>query len=86
MRIDFQLPLDEFTSDERAFVARRFGASYLVAACGCVSLLLFGSVFAGLQIWWISALMVRNRRRMGERPLSSQQFRRDLERIFREET
>ena len=51
-----------------------------------LSLLLFGSIFAGLQIWWISSLMVRNRRRQGGKPLTSQQFRRDLERIFREET
>ena len=51
-----------------------------------LSLLLFGCIFAGLQIWWISSLMVRNRRRQGGKPLTSQQFRRDLERIFREET
>ena len=51
-----------------------------------LSLLLVGSVFAGLQVWWIGSLMVRNRRRQGERPLSSQQFRRDLERIFRQES
>ena len=51
-----------------------------------LSLLLFGSIFAGLQIWWISSLMVRNRRRQGGKPLTNQQFRRDLERIFREET
>lgn len=51
-----------------------------------LSLLVVGSVFAGLQVWWISALMIRNNRRKGERPLSSQQFRRDLERIFRQES
>ena len=51
-----------------------------------ISLLVVGSVFAGLQVWWISALMIRNNRRKGERPLSSQQFRRDLERIFRQES
>lgn len=50
------------------------------------SLLVVGFVFAGLQVWWISALMIRNNRRKGERPLSSQQFRRDLERIFRQES
>ena len=50
------------------------------------SLLVVGSVFAGLQVWWISALMIRNNRRKGERPLSSPQFRRDLERIFRQES
>ena len=51
-----------------------------------ISLLVFGSVFAGLQVWWISGLMIRNNRRQGERPLSTQQFRRDLERIFRQES
>ena len=47
-----------------------------------ISLLIFGALFAALQIWWIGSLMVRNRRRSGERPLSTAQFRRDLERIF----
>lgn len=47
-----------------------------------ISLLIFGALFAALQIWWIGSLMVRNRRRSGERPLSTSQFRRDLERIF----
>ena len=51
-----------------------------------LSLLLFGLVFAGLQVWWIGSLVIRNNRRRGERPLSTQQFRRDLERIFREES
>ncbi|QNI53791.1 putative conserved membrane protein [Synechococcus sp. BIOS-E4-1] len=51
-----------------------------------LSLLLFGSVFAGLQVWWIGSLVIRNNSRRGERPLSTQQFRRDLERIFREES
>ena len=48
-----------------------------------ISLLVVGVLFAALQIWWIGSLMVRNRRRSGERPLTSTQFRRDLERIFR---
>ena len=48
-----------------------------------ISLLVVGVFFAALQIWWIGSLMVRNRRRSGERPLTSTQFRRDLERIFR---
>ena len=51
-----------------------------------IGLLVFGSVFAGLQVWWIGGLMMRNNRRQGERPLSTQQFRRDLERIFRQES
>ena len=51
-----------------------------------LSLLLFGAVFAGLQVWWISSLLIRNNQRRGERPLTTQQFRRDLERIFREES
>ena len=36
-----------------------------------VSLLVFGVAFAALQVWWIGALLVRNRRHRGERPLSS---------------
>lgn len=51
-----------------------------------ISLLVFGVAFAALQVWWIGALFVRNRRHQGERPLSSEQFRRDLERIFRQES
>ena len=51
-----------------------------------LTLLLFGSVFAGLQVWWIGSLVIRNNRRSGERPLTSHQLRRDLERIFREES
>ncbi len=51
-----------------------------------LSLLVFGSVFAGLQVWWIGALVIRNNRCRGERPLTTQQFRRDLERIFRQES
>ena len=51
-----------------------------------LTLLLFGSVFAGLQVWWIGSLVIRNNRRSGERPLTSHQFRRDLERIFHEES
>jgi len=48
-----------------------------------ISLLIFGAFFAALQIWWIGSLMIRNRRRSGERPLTTSQFRRDLERIFK---
>ena len=51
-----------------------------------ISLLVFGVAFAALQVWWIGALLVRNRRHQGERPLSSEQFRRDPERIFRQES
>ncbi|QNI67052.1 putative conserved membrane protein [Synechococcus sp. BMK-MC-1] len=48
-----------------------------------ISLLIFGAFFAALQIWWIGSLMIRNRRRSSERPLTTSQFRRDLERIFK---
>ena len=51
-----------------------------------ISLLLFGVAFVALQVWWIGSLMVRNRRHQGERPLSSAEFRRDLERIFRQKS
>ena len=50
------------------------------------SLLVVGTVFAGLQVWWIGLLLIRNNRHRGERPLTSKQFRRDLERIFRQES
>ena len=51
-----------------------------------ISLLVFGVAFAALQVWWIGALLVHNRRHQGALPLSSEQFRRDLERIFRQES
>lgn len=51
-----------------------------------LSFLVVGSVFAGLQVWWIGALVIRNNRHRGERPLTTQQFRKDLERIFRQES
>ena len=50
-----------------------------------ISLLVFGVASQPCR-WWIGALLVRNHRHRGERPLSSQQFRRDLERIFRQES
>ena len=48
-----------------------------------VSLLTTGVVFLALQIWWITSLLQRNRRRRGASPLSSRDFRRELDRIFR---
>jgi hypothetical protein len=50
-----------------------------------ISLLVFGCLVAGLQVWWISSLLLRNRRLQKSQPLSSHQFRQDLERIFRQE-
>ncbi|QNJ02846.1 putative conserved membrane protein [Synechococcus sp. PROS-U-1] len=45
-------------------------------------LLIISSLFIGLQICWIGAMLRRNqRRRLGE-PLSSTAFQRELERIF----
>ncbi|WP_198015149.1 hypothetical protein [Synechococcus sp. CC9616] len=49
-----------------------------------VSLLTTGVVFLALQIWWIGSLLQRNRRRRGAAPLSSRDFRRELDRIFRD--
>ena len=44
--------------------------------------LIISSLFIGLQICWIGAMLRRNqRRRLGE-PLSSTAFQRELERIF----
>ena len=50
------------------------------------SLLVTGMVFAALQLWWIRSLVRRNRRRRGAEPLSQQDFRQELERIFRKTT
>ncbi|QNJ14311.1 putative conserved membrane protein [Synechococcus sp. A18-46.1] len=50
------------------------------------SLLVTGTVFAALQLWWIRSLVRRNRRRRGAEPLSQQDFRQELERIFRKTT
>jgi len=46
------------------------------------SLLVTGTLFAALQLWWIRSLVRRNRRRRGAEPLSQQDFRQELERIF----
>ena len=50
------------------------------------SLLVTGTLFAALQLWWIRSLVRRNRRRRGAEPLSQQDFRQELERIFRKIT
>ena len=50
-----------------------------------VSLLVVGFFFAVLQVWWIGSLLLRNSARQNAQPLSSQQFRKDLERIFKKE-
>jgi len=47
-----------------------------------VGLVVTGSLFAGLQLWWIGSLLRRNRRRRGAEPLSQKDFRLELERIF----
>ena len=48
-----------------------------------VGLLTTGVLFY-TQIWWIASLLQRNRRRRASAPLSSQDFRRELDRIFRD--
>ena len=50
------------------------------------SLLVTGMLFAALQLWWIRSLVRRNRRRRGAEPLSQQDFRQELERIFSKTT
>ena len=50
------------------------------------SLLVTGTLFAALQLWWIRSLVRRTRRRRGAEPLSQQDFRQELERIFRKTT
>ena len=49
-----------------------------------ISLLVTAGLFGALQIWWIGSLLRRNHRRRGAEPLSSSDFRRELQRIFRE--
>lgn len=50
------------------------------------SLLVTGTLFAALQLWFIRSLVRRNRRRRGAEPLSQQDFRQELERIFSKTT
>ena len=50
------------------------------------SLLVTGTLIAALQLWWIRSLVRRNRRRRGAEPLSQQDFRQELERIFSKTT
>ncbi|QNI76923.1 putative conserved membrane protein [Synechococcus sp. SYN20] len=50
-----------------------------------VSLLIVGVFFGVLQVWWIRSLWFRNAARQKAQPLSSKQFRKDLERIFKNE-
>jgi len=49
------------------------------------SLLIVGVFFVVLQVWWIRSLLFRNSARQKAQPLSSHQFRKDLERIFKNE-
>ena len=50
------------------------------------SILVTGTLFAALQLWWILSLVRRNGRRRGAQPLSQQDFRQQLERIFSKAT
>ena len=49
-----------------------------------LSLLVTGALFAALQLWWIASLLRRNRRHRLAEPLSGREFRRQLERIFKD--
>ena len=46
---------------------------------GTIQLALFGLVFGGLQIWWISSVL--GRRRLA-RPMGTRAFRKSLEAIW----
>lgn len=48
---------------------------------GTLELGLFALAFAGLQIWWIGSTIQRRKR---AQPLNEKEFRRTLERIWRE--
>ena len=41
-------------------------------------------VFAGLQLWWIGSMLRRNRQYGLARPMSEREFKRSLERIFKD--
>ena len=45
---------------------------------------LLAIVFAGLQLWWIGSTLRRNRQRDLARPLSQREFKRSLERMFKD--
>ena len=45
---------------------------------------LLALVFAGLQLWWIGSTLRRNRQRDLARPLSEREFKRSLERMFKD--
>ena len=45
---------------------------------------LLALVFAGPQLWWIGSTLRRNRQRDLARPLSEREFKRSLERIFKD--
>ena len=49
-----------------------------------ISLLASAVLVVVLQIWWIDALLKRNRRRRLAEPLSPRAFRDELEKIFRQ--
>ncbi|EAU73456.1 hypothetical protein [Synechococcus sp. RS9916] len=50
-----------------------------------ISLAITAGLFAALQVWWIGSLLRRQRRNRLAAPLSSSDFRAQLERIFRAE-
>lgn len=45
---------------------------------------LLALLFAGLQVWWIGGTLRRNRQRDLARPMSGREFKRSLERIFKD--
>tara|TARA_B100001939_G_C16753354_1_gene534991 strand:- start:561 stop:737 length:177 start_codon:yes stop_codon:yes gene_type:complete len=45
---------------------------------------LLAIAFAGLQLWWIGSTLRRNRQRDLARPLSQREFKRSLERMFKD--
>ncbi|MEB3158376.1 MAG: hypothetical protein VKK03_02820 [Synechococcus sp.] len=48
-----------------------------------ISLVVLVGLFAVLQVWWLGSLMRRRQRNRLAAPLSSKDFRDQLERIFR---
>ena len=51
---------------------------------GYWQLALLTVVFGALQLWWIGSTLRRNRQRDLARPMSQREFKRSLERMFKD--
>ena len=51
---------------------------------GYWQLAMLAVVFGALQLWWIGSTLRRNRQRDLARPMSQREFKRSLERMFKD--